>query len=235
MSLILDALKKSENDRKRNSNPMIADVRVANESPAAPTWLWWLIGLLAINLLVLLVVILRPAKATPESTASPGDVTREAPLITNVDSATALEPYAPVMREPIRAKEEVRSLSREVAISEEGLSREDPNRTRPVSASPVPESVPAKPAARVSAAPADLADPAMPRYEELVANGSLDVPQLHIDLHFYHPEAQRRLIYINSQKYGEGETTKEGPVISDIRPDGATLNYRGTDFFLSRD
>lgn len=231
MSLILDALKKSENDRKRNSSPMIADVRVANESPAAPTWLWWLIGLLAVNLLVLLIVVLRPAKSAADSTA-----TLSAPVpIATVEREAAPQRYAQVVREPIRAKEEVRSLSHEVAVSEEGSSRDGGTRERSPSAAAARKSAPAAPARRAAVEEPGSTDLSMPRYEELLANGSLDIPSLHIDLHFYHPEAQRRLVYINSQKYTEGETTKEGPSISDIRPDGATLNYRGTDFFLSRD
>lgn len=231
MSLILDALKKSENDRKRSSSPVIADIRVASEPPAAPTWLRWLIGLLAINLLVLLIVILRPAQTTSDSAG-----TLSAPVsVANVEAATTQQQYAKVERAPIRAKEEVRSLSREVTISEQGPGREGTTRKRPATVAPAPGSAPAEPPQRALAEDSGLTDPSLPRYEALFANGSLDIPKLHIDLHFYHPEAQRRLVYINSHKYTEGETIEEGPRINDIRPDGASLNYRGTDFFLPRD
>ncbi len=69
MSFILDALKKSENERQGQRGLGVADVPVAREAPGAPTWIWWLLGLLAVNVIVLLAVLLRPA-AQPAADAA---------------------------------------------------------------------------------------------------------------------------------------------------------------------
>ena len=47
--------------------------------------------------------------------------------------------------------------------------------------------------------------------------------------------SQQRFIFVNSRKYKEGDTLQEGPVIEEITPDGAVLNFRGSRFKLTRD
>ena len=59
MSFILDALKKSETERQQQGPSDFANVPSGGESPGAPRWLWALGLLLAVNLAVLLVVLLR--------------------------------------------------------------------------------------------------------------------------------------------------------------------------------
>jgi general secretion pathway protein B len=73
MSFILDALKKSEAERQKKSTPGFADIPAARPSSGAPRWLWAVGGLLAINLTVLVVILLRsgpgPAEAQPVTRA----------------------------------------------------------------------------------------------------------------------------------------------------------------------
>ena len=66
----------------------------------------------------------------------------------------------------------------------------------------------------------------------MVARG---VPVLHLDLHVYSSASSQRFVFVNSRKYREGETLQEGPVVEQILPDGAVLNYRGSRFKLSND
>lgn len=70
MSFILDALKKSENERQGQRGLGVADVPVAREVPGAPAWIWWLLGLLAVNVIVLLAVLLRPGTAPTAAEAT---------------------------------------------------------------------------------------------------------------------------------------------------------------------
>ena len=66
MSFILDALKKSENDRQRQSAPALFEVKVAAPRRRFPLWAVALAVLLGVNVLVLLWFLLRePAGATP--------------------------------------------------------------------------------------------------------------------------------------------------------------------------
>ena len=71
MSFILDALKKSETDRQRQSGPGLYEVRVAPPRNALPLWAIGLAVLLAVNLVIVAWVLLRrPATAdTPTAAA----------------------------------------------------------------------------------------------------------------------------------------------------------------------
>jgi len=71
MSFILDALKKSENDRQRQSGPALFEVRVAPPRTRLPTWAVALGALLVVNLAVIgWLMMKRPAVAGPTHSQS---------------------------------------------------------------------------------------------------------------------------------------------------------------------
>jgi hypothetical protein len=93
MSFILDALKKSEEERLRQQNPSTLPTAVRRTNDRTPSWVWALLGLLAVNLVVLAFVLLKPA--TPPPAAEP-----ESPLIvatTSVpsDTSSIVQPVTP--------------------------------------------------------------------------------------------------------------------------------------------
>jgi len=59
MSFILDALKKSEDERQRQNGPSLADIRIHRRRQERPWWVIAVVVLLAINLGVLVVVLTR--------------------------------------------------------------------------------------------------------------------------------------------------------------------------------
>ena len=63
MSFILDALKKSETERQQQGGSELSGVPVSTGRSGAPKWLWVVGGLLALNVLVLSFVLLRPDSA----------------------------------------------------------------------------------------------------------------------------------------------------------------------------
>jgi len=65
MSFILDALKKSENERQRQVGPSLADVRIIRKNAERPWWVVAVAALLVVNLGVLAVVLLRYGDAPP--------------------------------------------------------------------------------------------------------------------------------------------------------------------------
>jgi general secretion pathway protein B len=70
MSFILDALKKSETDRQRQSGPALFEVRVAPPRNALPLWAIGLTVLLAVNLVIVAWALLRHAAPAEQSAAS---------------------------------------------------------------------------------------------------------------------------------------------------------------------
>src|SRR4051812_11794989 len=72
MSFILDALKKSENDRQRQSGPALFEVRVAPPRSKFPSWAIALVALLVVNLGVIGGMMSRnPAVAAATPAVSP--------------------------------------------------------------------------------------------------------------------------------------------------------------------
>lgn len=69
MSFILDALKKSENERQRQVGPSLADVRVVRRNTERPWWVVAVAALLVVNLGVLGVVLVRNGNAKPAAPA----------------------------------------------------------------------------------------------------------------------------------------------------------------------
>jgi len=70
MSFILDALKKSESERHRNSGPVLMDVRIAPPRRRLPLWAWIIVAVLGINLLILAWLLwLSPRRSEPPQVA----------------------------------------------------------------------------------------------------------------------------------------------------------------------
>ena len=92
MSFILDALKKSESDRQRQSGPALYEVKVAPPRSGLPPWAIAVVILLAVNLVIGLWLLLRHpgARAAPAAEAAPA-------------SAQASAPVTPVATAPVAA------------------------------------------------------------------------------------------------------------------------------------
>ena len=81
MSFILDALKKSENERQRTIGPSLADAPLRIAPTERPWWAMAVAALLVVNLAVLAFVLLRnddpapapvvPAQSPPPAVAAP--------------------------------------------------------------------------------------------------------------------------------------------------------------------
>ena len=63
MSFILDALKKSETDRQRQTSPALFEVKVAPPRRKFPTWAIGLGALLVLNLLLVIWLVTRQPAA----------------------------------------------------------------------------------------------------------------------------------------------------------------------------
>src|SRR5690606_42021499 len=67
---------------------------------------------------------------------------------------------------------------------------------------------------------------------EVRAEGRLQLPELHLDIHVYSEKPAERFVFINMAKYKEGDTLSEGPTIREIRTDGVVLEQSGTRFLM---
>lgn len=206
MSFILDALKKSEAERQRKSTPGFADIPGGRRPTGTPRWLWAVAGLLAINLSVLVLLLLRPG-TTAEPAASvtqPLETPDAAPSFSDVVSAA-------------------KDSRRDTAPADSPAVAAD---ARPA-ASSIEQAPPPRPEPEP---PIDTA--ALSTFNQLRAQGSLQLPDLHVDLHVFGEQSADRFVVINMNRYKEGATIAEGPRVREILPTGIVLEHRGTAFFL---
>ena len=209
MSFILDALKKSETDRQQAGSAEFAGVPTSSANQGVPRWLWMLGALLVINLIVLLGLLLRPE--------------------VNPVPAAAIKAEASVPTDVTAFAEQVAEAKQKVPASEEPrLQTSNPTPT-PVSATQTNRT----PSVVVASEP--MRTVLLPTIHELRANGSLSLPDLHVDIHVYSEVPKDRFVFINMTKHNEGSRLAEGPIVEEITTDGVVLNQNGTLFLVPRD
>jgi len=71
--------------------------------------------------------------------------------------------------------------------------------------------------------------------DEVRLNGTLEVTDLHLDIHVYSDDPAERFVFINMTKHREQSTLEEGPVVVEITADGVILKHQGTTFLLPRE
>lgn len=221
MSFILDALKKSETDRQQRSSAEFTKVPSSDGSTRTPAWLLILGILLAINLVVLLGMVYRssntPADRGPAVPAQASALPGNASGASNVKQDAA---------DPDRA-----SFAERLA---EAKRKEASAKSVDAPSDPQPEAEPSATIPVISAAPANVSA-SLPTIFEVVADGSVVLPELHLDIHVYSEIPEDRFVFINMSKQREKSQLGEGPVVEEITPDGVILAYRGTSFLLPRD
>ncbi|MEJ2127355.1 MAG: general secretion pathway protein GspB [Woeseiaceae bacterium] len=208
MSFILDALKKSETERQQNAGGEFSNVPSGSGDHQSFRWLWILGLLLLVNVVVLLGILLRPGPPT------------EAP--------------APVEQAPVEQPAPELAPAAEPSFEEQIAEAKQ--------SQPAPESVAGEPAPGTDVvldAPAKQAAPASPRrlmtIDELRLNGTLQLPELHLDIHVYADDPAERFVFINMKKHRENSQLPEGPVVAEITNAGVVLKYRGLTFLLPRE
>lgn len=231
MSFILDALKKSESDRQRQSGPALFEVKVAPRRPGLPAWAIAIAALFAVNLGIVLWILLR--KPAPPQAPPP------APLLARTASPTA----APAAPAPAAA------TAPPPASSTPAAQPSAPAAPGGASEGPPPVTPAAYSGAGNGANPDDYAPATdavdsfghvsrgtasgVPLYQQAATTTQL--PQLRLDLHAYAPRPEDRWVIINMHKLHEGDSTPDGVHVESITPEGAVLMYRGTRFLLPRD
>lgn len=243
MSFILDALKKSENERKRTIGPSLVDAPLRRPRADRPWWAVAVSALLIVNLGVLLIVLTRK-DAEPD--AKP--VLDTAPAAAAPAQAAIRPP--PVQRQRPAADRSVRPLAEEAAgygedsyqdaplpseydapgSPEAANVPEGPPIVRPIDA-PAVAPLPSRP--NYSSNPAPASTEVLPTLTSLVASGT-NLPDLRLDIHVYSEKPAERFAFVNMRKYTEGQTLSEGPTLERITPDGVVLSSQGQRFLLPR-
>ena len=241
MSFILDALRKSEQQRGKGVLPTVLDAPATRAAPSRLPLVLGVVGaLLAVNVVVLLVVLLRPTGAARDAGTRASDAA-PAPAAATPAAATA-GPHAPSSAAPTgrpAATREVRPLDTEAEDAAPGTAIEPPplRAGARVTRAPVDDAATPTATARATTAtrPAAGGAAGVRSLNELPPQATAGLPRLSIDLHVYGPDATQRFVVLNGRRYREGDRLQEGPTLERVTPDGVVLNHRGLRFLLPRD
>lgn len=208
MSLILDALKKSETERQEQGSAEFSSVPISSGNRSPARWLWLLAALLAVNFAVLIGILLKPDAASEEQPVA----------------ATNIAPVTQATTSPF--EDRVASAIKE----------------RPTTTAPAPQAsgeeaqaaaISVAPPVQRVAQPVDRSSPVV-TIDELRLDGSLQLPELHLDIHVYSDDPAERFVFINMDKHREDSRIDAGAVVREITPDGVILEYQGRRFLLPR-
>jgi general secretion pathway protein B len=239
MSYILDALRKSDQLRRRSGAPTLMLGQAEAVVPKRPALLWY--GVFALVLLGAGIAIgwLRPWQQAPSQPApvassatppAPGKVAAPAVQPSAPNPATALPPVIAPATPPASAP---------AAAVAAAVAPEQARGARPIE-------TPGAPAC------AETAIPALPPRQEPVRGGKTaagapppaavmtlaelpvavqqDLPPMSVSVHAYSAKAGDRLVGINNRLLHEGEDVAPGLKLEQITPDGMILSYKGYTF-----
>ena len=219
MSFILDALRKSEIERQRQSGPTVAEFAVAREDRRLPIALIAIGFLLAVNLAVVLFFMLRE-EPRPAADTAPAVAQAPAPVPPPVAASPAPGP-APQgeLESQLGAPDAVEEPPALYYGDMPTLPPDAPDPTL------LPDAAGTNPSVTYENAPPT----------EATGSGvPSGLPELSVDLHVFAADPAKRAVFINGRRYTQGAKIAEGPVVEEITREGATLSWHGRRFTLPR-
>ncbi|HET7307808.1 MAG TPA: general secretion pathway protein GspB [Gammaproteobacteria bacterium] len=204
MSLLLDALKRSEQEREQTLEGRLSHAgRAPGLARTRTPWAVIIALLLCVNIGLLAIWF---------------DSSRHKVASQRVEASVPATLAVP---------HEVRSLAREAAL---GVTAQ----TAGATPAPAPQAVAAGTTAASSSAPkASAAAPGdAPPLETLPQSVQHQLPELQMEIHVYAPDPAKRFVMINMHRYVEGDTLADGPKVVSITADGVVLRYQGQTFLL---
>lgn len=223
MSYILDALKKSDQQRQRGATPTLPEAPVTVASPKQTLFTYY--GLFAVALLGAGITIgwLHPWQAEqPAHAAEPGAASL--PIsISNQGAPTPLsEP--PEMTKTAQALQTPNATP--VAQPSHRVDAIQPGISAPVRGGISGVLMQETPASPVDTAQEQKAIP----LAELPLTLQQEIPVMTVQLHAYSSKAMNRIVSINSRMLHEGESLMPGLRLEQVTPDGVIFSYKGYRF-----
>ena len=230
MSYILDALKKSEQERGRGDIPGVQTVHSSSlnyHGQKKAYWPYFLIVAVLLNLAAIVYFIVDKEQAAPAEVATQpmtGIDIAEQPM----EHDTAMAPPVPRQTadsQPAHAENVVEEVVEKNATE---TSQPAGQVIAPMTTEPEPV---AKPATRPAAKPAPVvAEKQVIEFYELPASIKQQLPAIVISAHVYSSNPLQRSIVINNNFMEEGEYVIDELRLHEITPDGAIFDFRDTRF-----
>ena len=236
MSYILEALKKSDQQRQRGTTPTLQAVQVTVAAPKRPLFVYY--GLLAVVLLGAGIMIgwLRPWQ--PEQPPSETElVAAKSPISIPQQAAPAPLPTPPEMfgrtARGFPAQNSTPAVQPVQAV--DAMKQDTPalaSTGTPSAAAPMPEkAIPEKAIPENTESLAGVAQEQRAiTMAELPLQIQQEIPAMEVQLHAYSSNPSERLVSINSIRLREGGSLMFGLRLEQITPDGMIFSYKGYRF-----
>jgi general secretion pathway protein B len=231
MSLILDALRKSERARQQTLTGQLSASDALPKRARIPVPWATLIGiLLAANALVLTIIFWHIHTSDIKSVVTE----TQQPF-----KAAATEMPTPVYRPVIRSLAAEAAGNNPTVVANTVMPTASPANTTPITTTTAPAKTSSSLVAPTTGTPpsppvAGVSAGDVPPLDSLPLEFQQSLPPLHLDVHGYAQKPSDRFVVINMQRYRTGDTLKEGPKIIAITPQGVILDYNGQRFLLPR-
>ncbi len=263
MSLILEALKKSEAERHLGQTPDLLTpviIPTSRRSWRGPGLLlaavvvvlglaaWWLLPLSPSDTATAPTLAQAPSEPTPTPVATPIEPPPPRPVTQPASrpvARTASDTIAnvPVPQDPDFVGVERESLPMPAAaipLTEAPpapLPRpraDTPRPVVPVATTNTPSAPPTPASPPIATTPQEPVLESLPLLAHLLPSEREGLPPLRVSMHVYAAEPGARVVLIDGRRYHQGETIAKDLVIDEIRPDGVALKYRDRRFLLAR-
>jgi general secretion pathway protein B len=208
MSYILEALKKSEQERGHGGSPGIQTIHSSSlnyREHRKPLWPWLLFVILCVNLAMLVYFVL---------SRSDSDVGMQ-PRVASAPTATQIIPAVPPQQPVVAPKPEPKTVAM-------------PPPATPVVAAPTYEA----PVQTRAVVPTPAAIPVI-EVDELPPDVGSHVPRMEFSAHVYSSNPKQRSVIINGMFLEEGELLSSDLKLSEITPDGVIFEFKGYRFHRS--
>ncbi len=251
MSLILEALRKSEAERRRGQSPDLYGATPLAASPRREGFRQW--PVIAGGLLVLVAVALLfwPQSRQPTSETSAQVTVAAGTLDADIDTATAHageahapapnaptyptphDASAPMAADPALRPSQVPAAAPPPAPPTPRQSAAGPDAAAATPAAGPPETLP--PAIAVPAPPEPALPPAdiLPSLATLSAGERAALPPLKLSVHVWNSDPTQRFAIVDGQRIIEGAALGNA-VVAEIRRDGIVLDVNGRRVLLPR-
>lgn len=245
MSYILEALKKSEQERQLGAVPRPELALPAQGRPSRSWWPWLLAAVLLLNAGILVWLMLRPAPS-PSLAQADGTGTPAASLSAGASATGSGAPAAAVAtgagaKPPAAAAIGTESAdTRAAAVAQPVTQPQSPPQPEPASPpQPVRGSVQWMSQPETGAEPAapDPVQPdatGVPHWEELSAAERSGLTRPRLDVHVYAEAPAQRFVLIDLRRYREGEQLAGGGRLDAITPEGVIIEARGIRYRIGR-
>jgi general secretion pathway protein B len=253
MSLILEALRKSEAERRLGSAPELLTAMPVLRMPA-PRAHWPLAMTAALALVAALGLgwwLMRSATTPPaipvavrsSQEASAADAAVNAAIIDHRNAQPSPRDagtprIAPINAPPFSSIPRIAAPNRRIAVAAAPPITPSTALSKlviePVPFNAAPGATAPSPAPAMPTPPASVAEPALLSLADLSTDERNGLPALKVSMHVYADDPARRFMIVDGQRVGEGTRLADGVILVRIRRDGAELDAHGRRLLLPK-